>query len=87
MLSKFVDEKFPKWAKILLCIFGCASGVYRIFNFVDDCIANKQDKHVLALVIGILCIVPPISFVLGFVLAIIDIISIAQHNEFSTVLR
>ena len=84
MLSKFVDEKFPKWAKILLCIFGCAAGVYRIFNFVDDEIAKKEPANVLALVVGILCVViPPFGLILG----IVDLISIAKRNEFSTALR
>lgn len=84
MLSKFVDEKFPKWAKIVLCIIGCAAGVYRIFNYVDDEIAKATEKHNIALIAGILCVViPPVGLVLG----IIDLISIVKTNEFSTVLR
>lgn len=84
MLSKFVDEKFPKWAKIVLCIIGCAAGIYRIFNYVDECIAKKAEKNVKALVVGILCVViPPFGLILG----IIDLISIAKTNQFSAVLR
>lgn len=84
MLSKFVDEKFPKWAKIVLCIIGCAAGVYRIFNYVDDAIAKVAEKHTLALVAGIICVViPPVGLVIG----IIDLISIVKTEQFSTVLR
>lgn len=84
MLAGFVDRKFPVWAKILLCIFGAAAGVYRILLFVDDCIAKKAEKNVLALVVGILCIV---LFPLGIVLGIIDLISICCTGAFSKVLR
>lgn len=84
MLTKFVDEKFPKWAKILLCIFGCAAGVYRIMTFVDDCLAKKEDKNVKALVAGIICVaLAPFGLVMG----IIDLISICGSNEFSKILR
>ena len=84
MLSKFVDEKFPKWAKILLCIFGCAAGVYRIFNFVDDAIEKKEQKRTVALICGIICVV---LFPLGIILGIIDLISICGSNQFSGLLR
>lgn len=84
MLSKFVDEKFPKWAKILLCIFGCAAGVYRIFNYVDDCIEKKQEKHTVALVTGIICVC---LFPFALVMGIIDLIAICGDGQFSTVLR
>lgn len=84
MLSKFVDEKFPKWAKIILCILFCGAGVYRIFNFVDDCIEKKEEKHMTALIAGIICCV---IYPLGVILGIIDAISIGKNNTWSTVLR
>ncbi len=84
MLAGFVDQKFPKWAKILLCIFGGAAVVYRVLLFVDDCIAKKEQKNVLALVAAIIC---AILFPLGFILGIIDLISICRTNEFSKLLR
>ena len=45
MLQTFVNEKFPKWAKILLCIFGDAAGVYRVLGFVDECLEKKEEKN------------------------------------------
>lgn len=83
MLSNVVDQKFPKWAKILLCIFGDAACVYRLFNFIDDCIAGKQEKRVIALVGAILCLIPFVGLILG----IIDIVSLAKSNAFSGLLR
>ena len=84
MLAKFVDEKFPKWAKILCCIFGMAACVYRVFLFIDDSIAKKEEKNTKALIVGIVCFV---LAPLGFILSIIDMISIIGKNEFSGLLR
>lgn len=84
MLSKFVDEKFPLWAKVLLCIFGGAAGVYRIFNYVDDCIAKKEEKNVKALVAGIIVLLLPF---LALILGIIDLISLCGSNQFSKLFR
>lgn len=84
MLTKFIDEKFPKWAKILLCIFGGAAGVYRIMCFIDDCLDKKEEKRTVALVAGIICLV---LFPFAIVLGIIDLISIIGSNEFSNILR
>lgn len=83
MLTSVVN-KFPKWAKILLCIFGDAAVVYRALLFVDDCIAGKEEKNFLALVAAIVCIV---IFPLGIVLSIIDLISVISTNDFSGLLR
>lgn len=77
MITGYIDEKFPKWALILLIIFGDASAVYRILRFVDDCIAKKEKKDVKSLVLGILCCIP---FVL-FVFAIVDLVKLCAHDE------
>lgn len=79
-----VVNKFPKWAKILLCIFGDAAVIYRLMLFIDDCIAGKEEKNFLALIAAIVCIV---LFPLGFVLSIIDLISVITTGEFSGLLR
>ena len=84
MLAGFVDQKFPRWAKILLCIFGMAAVIYRAFLFIDDCIAKKAEKNVLALVTAIVCC---ILFPLGFILGIIDLVSICISGNFSKLLR
>lgn len=84
MLTKFVDEKFPLWAKILLTIFGAASSVYRILAFVDSCIAKEEKKNVMALVAGIVMVV---LFPLLFIMAIIDIISLCTSRKFSGLFR
>lgn len=84
MLQTFVNEKFPKWAKILLCIFGDAAGVYRVLGFVDECLAKKEEKNIPQLVWGILCLV---LFPVGLVLGIIDLISIIKSDEFSKIGR
>ena len=84
MLVKFVDENFPLWAKILLCLFFDASAIYRIFHFVDDCIDKKQDKNYLALVAGILLF--SIPFV-GFIMGIIDIIYLVNQKTFAPIFK
>lgn len=84
LICPYIDEKFPLWAKILLCIFVGFSGFYRIFLFVDDCTANKEEKNVLALVAGIICLVTVIP---AFIVGIIDIISLCQTNRFAKFLR
>ena len=83
MLAKFVDEKFPLWAKILLTIFGGAPAVYRVLVFVDSCIA-KGEKKVIALVAAIVMV---IIFPLLFVMAIIDLISLCVSGKFSALFR
>lgn len=84
MITKFIDEKFPKWAKVLLCIFGMAFCVYRILLFVDDCVAKSAKKNVKALVAGIVCLViAPV----GFVLSLIELFFIVPKNQFSNILR
>lgn len=83
MLQKFVDEKFPKWAKAVLCIIGGAAAVYRIFEYVDACIAKSETKNTKALVWGIICIIPLVGIVVG----VIDLISLLKSNEFSKVCR
>jgi len=77
MLSKFVDEQFPKIAKIVLCLFGL-SIVYRAFLLADDCIAKKPTKNVYALVTAVVCLIPPF----GVIVAVIDILTLALYNEF-----
>lgn len=85
MLHEFVDSKFPKWAKVLLCIFGLAGAVYRVFLYVDECIAKKQDKNILPLVVGIIGLV---FSPFGFVLSLIDLfIGIIPNDQFSDILR
>lgn len=82
MLLRVVNA-FPKWLKIVLCVIGAASIVYRIFTFVDDCIARVSNKNITALICGILCFIP----IVLLVFAIIDIISIAKTNDFSPIGR
>ena len=77
MLTKFVDEKFPKWAKILLCIFGDYAVVYRVLIYVDDCIAGKEEKDVKALVFAILML---FIFPIAFVVTIIDLVAICTDQ-------
>lgn len=77
MLTKFVDEKFPKWVKILLAIFGGYSVVYRAFIYVDDCIAKKEEKDVKALVFAILML---FLWPLTIVAMIIDIIALVNDK-------
>lgn len=83
MLTRVVDEKFPLWAKILLCIFGGASSVYRILVFVDSCIAGGE-KNILALVAGIVMVV---IFPLLFIMGIIDLIALCVSGKFSPLFR
>ena len=83
MLTRVVDE-FPKWLKIVLCAIGMAGVVFKGFLFVDDCIAEKSEKNIIALVAAIIGTALPI---IGFVLSIIDLVSIATNNEFSPILR
>lgn len=85
MLHEFVDKKFPKWAKVLLCIFGNAGSVYRLMLYIDECIAKKEQKNTKALVVAIIgLVVSPF----GFVLSLIDLFAgILPKGEFSNVLR
>ena len=77
MLTSFI-RKWPRWAKVLLTIFGGASVVYRAMLFVDDCIASKEEKNVKALVIAILgAVIWPFTLVL----LIVDLIAVAKGGE------
>ena len=79
MLTKVV-RSFPKWAKILLTIFGGASVVYRAMLFIDDCIASKAEKNVKALVVAI---IGAVLWPFTIVLMIKDIIDLAHNKEIS----
>lgn len=79
MLTSVVN-KWPKWAKILLTIFGGASVVYRAFIFVDDCIAKKDNQNYVALIIAIL---GAILWPFTIVLMVKDIIDLAHDKEIS----
>lgn len=77
MLVNFVREKFPKWAKILLLIFGGASIVVRVFHFVDDCIDNKDEKNVKSLVWAILCF---LLWPIDLVFFVFDLIAVIKNQ-------
>lgn len=70
-------DDLPKIAKILIPIVlaltfvgaGLVSAVYRIVRFVET-------KNVATLVVGILCFIP----IVGFVAAVIDIITTITKN-------
>ncbi len=67
-------ESLPKWAKVLIQILlgAIVGGVYRIIRFVET-------KNVVTLVAGILCLVPPISFVAW----VIDLVTEIANNKIS----
>lgn len=83
MLHSVVD-KFPKWAKILLTIFGGASVVYRAFLFIDDCIAKAEKKNVTALIGAIVAIIP----IADLVILLIDLFgAVIPSGEMAKILR
>ncbi len=65
-------EELPKWAKILIQIFlgALVGGVYRILRYLET-------KNVVTLVVGILCLVPPISFIAW----LIDLVTEIANNR------
>lgn len=67
-------ESLPKWAKVLIQVLlgAIVGGVYRIIRFVET-------KNVVTLVAGILCLVPPISFVAW----VIDLVTEIANNKIS----
>ena len=67
-------ENLPKWAKVLIQFFlgAIVGGIYRIVRFVET-------KNVVTLVAGILCLVPPISFVAW----VIDLVTEITSNKIS----
>lgn len=67
-------ESLPKWAKVLIQVLlgAIVGGVYRIVRFVET-------KNVVTLVAGILCLVPPISFVAW----VIDLVTEIVNNKIS----
>lgn len=67
-------ESLPKWAKVLIQVLlgAIVGGVYRIIRFVET-------KNVVTLVAGILCLVPPISFVAW----VIDLVTEIVNNKIS----
>ena len=69
--TKFYDD-LPKVVRIILQIvlYGLVNGIYRILRYVDT-------KTTSTLVCGILCFLP---FV-GFVIAIIDLISVIKEDK------
>ena len=67
-------ESLPKWAKVLIQVLlgAIVGGIYRIVRFVET-------KNVVTLVAGILCLVPPISFVAW----VIDLVTEITSNKIS----
>ena len=65
-------EALPKIVKILLQIFlgALVGGIYRIVRFVET-------KNMVTLVIGILALIPPISFVFW----VIDLVTEITSNK------
>lgn len=67
-------EALPKIAKILLQIFlgAIVGGVYRIVRFVET-------KNTVTVVVGVLALIPPISFVFW----VIDLVTEITQNKIS----
>ena len=67
-------EELPKIAKILLQIFlgALVGGIYRIIRYTET-------KNTTTLVVGILALIPPISFVAW----IIDLVTEIKSNKIS----
>lgn len=67
-------ESLPKIAKILLQLFlgAIVGGVYRILRYLET-------KNTATLVVGILALIPPISFVFW----VIDLVTEATNDKIS----
>lgn len=67
-------ENLPKIVKIILQIFlgALVGGVYRILRYVES-------KNVTTLVVGILALIPPISFVFW----VVDLVTEITSNRIS----
>ena len=65
-------EALPKIVKVIIqIVLNClVSGIYRILRYLET-------KNVVTLVVGILCLVTPV----GFVLCIIDLITEITNNK------
>ena len=63
-------ESLPKIIKVILQIFfgGIIGGVYRIIRFFET-------KNIITLIVGILCLIPPIDFIAWIVDLITEIFS------------
>ena len=63
-------EALPKIVKVILQILlgAFVGGIYRIIRFVET-------KNVVTLVVGILCLIPPISFIAWIVDLVTEIAS------------
>ncbi len=67
-------EELPKIVKILLQIFlgAIVGGIYRILRYVET-------KNTTTLVVGVLAIIPPISFIFW----VIDLVTEITQNKIS----
>ena len=67
-------EELPKIVKILLQIFlgAIVGGIYRILRYVET-------KNTTTLVVGVLAIIPPISFVFW----VLDLVTEITQNKIS----
>ena len=65
-------EALPKIAKILLQIIlgAIVGGIYRIVRYLET-------KNIVTLVVGILCLIPPVSFVAW----VIDLVTEITSNK------
>ncbi len=65
-------ESLPKIAKIIIQIIlgALVGGVYRILRYLET-------KNIVTLVVGILCLIPPISFVAW----VIDLVTEITSNK------
>ncbi len=65
-------EALPKVLKIILQIFlgAIIGGIYRIVRFLET-------KNVVTLVVGILCLIPPIDFIAW----IVDLVTEITQNK------
>ena len=65
-------EALPKIVKILLQVFlgALVGGIYRIVRYVET-------KNIVTLVAGVLCLVPPVSFVAW----VIDLVTEITQNK------
>ncbi|MBQ8858266.1 MAG: hypothetical protein IJ012_00575, partial [Clostridia bacterium] len=65
-------ESLPKIVKILiqLILGAIVGGIYRILRYLET-------KNVVTLVVGILCLIPPVSFISW----VVDLITELVHNK------